>query len=153
MTYKVLETKQRFYNKSFWVTAYYKYWILYSWFIFFLFLDATVLRNAIHVQYPGCQDGKGQWWVISTCHETRQTISMLLLWLYKHSLYTGWRLMIDQKYFLTETLFWALTTFYAYGGLTRGGPFDKIFFLAPSRSSRSDIEHTLQPWGLYKECL
>ena len=37
--------------------------------------------------------------------------------------------MIDQKYLLTETLFWALTTFYAYGGLTKGGPFDKIFFL------------------------
>ena len=35
----------------------YKYWILSSWFIFLPFLDATVLRNAIHVQYPGCQDG------------------------------------------------------------------------------------------------
>lgn len=28
--------------------------------IFLPFLDATVLRNAIHVQYPGCQGGKGQ---------------------------------------------------------------------------------------------
>ncbi len=37
--------------------------------------------------------------------------------------------MIDQKYFLTETPFLALTTFYAYGGLTKGGPFDKTFFL------------------------
>ena len=42
--------------------------------------------------------------------------------------YTGWILMIDQKYFLTVTPFWAQTIFYAYGGLTRGGPFDKIAF-------------------------
>ena len=41
---------------------------------------------------------------------------------------TGWRLMIDQKYFLTVTQFWAQTIFYAYGGLTKGGPFDKIAF-------------------------
>ena len=41
---------------------------------------------------------------------------------------TGWILMIDQKYFLTVTQFWAQTIFYAYGGLTRGGPFDKIAF-------------------------
>ena len=36
--------------------------------------------------------------------------------------------MIDQKYFLTVTQFWAQTIFYAYGGLTSGGPFDKIAF-------------------------
>ena len=41
---------------------------------------------------------------------------------------TGWILMIDQKYFLTVTQFWAQTIFYAYGGLTKGGPFDKIAF-------------------------
>ena len=40
--------------------------------------------------------------------------------------YTGWRLMIDQKYDFTVTPFWPLRTFYAYGGHTRCGPFNKI---------------------------
>ena len=35
--------------------------------------------------------------------------------------------MIDQKYDFTVTLFWALRPFYAYGGHTRCGPFDKIW--------------------------
>ena len=40
----------------------------------------------------------------------------------------GWRLKNDQKYFLTMTPFWALTTC-RDAGLTRGAPFDKIWGL------------------------
>ena len=54
---------------------------------------------------------------------------------------TGWRLMIDQKYFLTETPFWALTTFYAYGGLTRCGPFDKIWLICFRVTSYGNYSH------------
>ena len=54
---------------------------------------------------------------------------------------TGWRLMIDQKYFLTVTPFWALTIFYAYGGLTRCGPFDKIWLLWSEATSYGHYNH------------
>ena len=55
-----------------------------------------------------------------------QRQSMCRIHVQTHPVCTGWRLMIDQKYFLTVTQFWAQTIFYAYGGLTRCGPFDKI---------------------------
>ena len=58
----------------------------------------------------------------------------------------GWRLMIDQKYFLTETPFWALTTFYASGGLTRCGPFDKIWLICFRVTS-----YSIQSWKLEKK--
>ena len=68
---------------------------------------------------------------ISLCSEHLFNIEHLLTFnVYKKVFteYTGWILMIDQKYFLTVTQFWAQTIFYAYGGLTKGGPFDKIAF-------------------------
>ena len=54
--------------------------------------------------------------------------------------------MIDQKYFLTETPFWALTTFYASWGLTRCGPFDKIWLICFRVTSYSNYSHESWWW-------
>ena len=57
------------------------------------------------------------------------SVTISTLGVLPENLSTGWILMIDQKYFLTVTPFWAQTIFYAYGGLTRCGPFDKIWLI------------------------